>query len=416
MVYWDSELPGFGVRVYPSRQQGVHRPDAGEGEVQAGHGGPPRGDHGGAGAPARGVDHHPREGGRGSRLRRPLAPKPPPGPAVAEIAERYLAEHVALRCKPTTAAQRRFVLEKHILPAFGAMSFEDVTRERVTALHHGLRATPATANTVLATLSRMFTFAEACGLGTDGGNPCRFVVEVQGAPARALSERRRVRAPWNGTGGDGGGGAAFGSCCRRVPASDADGVPAQRDRDAALVRRGPRRRRAASRSGQDRGTHGDAVARGGAGSRRPAARGGHPMGDRGSPAGDADHQPQRAVAADKGAGGPGGRQASRPAAQLGVSRALALGESLPMIGRLLGHAKGGDDRKVRPSRPGTRCTRRRRRSPPTSGQTCWVARLPGMPTRPVPRTGKVRRNTLCLLYDAGNASAVEGGVTHDHDR
>ena len=184
MVYWDSEIQGFGVRVYPSgskvyiaqtRVKGKSR------RVTVGRHGVITAEQ----ARQRAASIITRVKAGEDPVAAPLAPKPPPGPAVAEIAERYLAEHVALRCRPTTAAQRRFVLEKHILPAFGAMSLEDVTRERVTALHHGLRATPATANTVLATLSRMFTFAEACGLGTDGGNPCRFVVKYK--------ERRRER-------------------------------------------------------------------------------------------------------------------------------------------------------------------------------------------------------------------------------
>ncbi len=181
-VYWDSEIPGFGVRAYPSgskvyiaqtRVKGRSR------RITIGRHGVITAEQ----ARQRAALAITRVKAGEDPMPAPLAP--PPGPSVAEIAERYLEEHVALRCRPTTAAQRRFVLDKHILPALGALALEDVTRERVTALHHGLRATPATANMALATLSRMFTFAEACGHGTDGGNSCRFVAKYR--------ERRRER-------------------------------------------------------------------------------------------------------------------------------------------------------------------------------------------------------------------------------
>ena len=104
---------------------------------------------------------------------------------MAEVAERYLEEHVAVRCKPTTAAQRRFVLRKHVLPALGSSPLAAVNREDVADLHYRLRATPTTANAAIATLSRIFTFAETCGLVPEGGNPCRFVVKYR--------ERKRER-------------------------------------------------------------------------------------------------------------------------------------------------------------------------------------------------------------------------------
>ena len=154
--------------------------DAREGALEPGHGRPSRRDHSGVGPPALIIT---RMKAGEDPIPAPIVPAP--GPTVAEVAERYLEERVALRRRPAPATQRSHVLRKHILPALGALPLEDATRERVTALHHGLGATPATANVVLTTLSRMFSFAEACGHGAEGGNPCRFVSKYR--------ERRRER-------------------------------------------------------------------------------------------------------------------------------------------------------------------------------------------------------------------------------
>ena len=46
----------------------------------------------------------------------PMAVKLAEGPTVAEIAERYLEEHVVVRCKPKTALMYRLIAEKYIVP------------------------------------------------------------------------------------------------------------------------------------------------------------------------------------------------------------------------------------------------------------------------------------------------------------
>ena len=184
MVYWDSELPGFGVRVYPSGSKVYIAQTRAKGKskrVTVGRHGVITAEQARQRAAliiARvkaGEDPDPAQ----------MASKPSPGPTLAELAERYLDEHVDVHCKPSTAAQCRLALDKHILPRLGGLPLEDVTRERVAELHYGLRATPAMANVVVAFLSRMFNAAEAWGLSPEGGNPCRFVVKYR--------ERKRER-------------------------------------------------------------------------------------------------------------------------------------------------------------------------------------------------------------------------------
>lgn len=94
---------------------------------------------------------------------------------VSEICDRFLDEHVAVRCKPVTAVEYRRVIVQRIKPAFGSHRIVDITRADVSELHHKLRDIPYMANRVLAVLSKMFNLAEIWGMRPDGSNPCRHV-------------------------------------------------------------------------------------------------------------------------------------------------------------------------------------------------------------------------------------------------
>jgi integrase len=96
-------------------------------------------------------------------------------PTVAELAARFLSEHVEAKRKPRTAQEYRRLIEKVILPALGSKRVASVTRADVARLHHARQATPTEANRTLAVLSAMFTFAERLGERPDGSNPCRHV-------------------------------------------------------------------------------------------------------------------------------------------------------------------------------------------------------------------------------------------------
>ena len=175
-IVWDRELAGFGVRVYPSgRKVWV---------VQTRAGGAPRrvtlGVHGEVSA-------------RRARLRAAAAiarikagaVRAASGPTVAELAERYLAGHVAASCNAHTAAIYRGSLANHILPALGTTPLAEIGREDVAALHYRLRGTPRAANRALAILKKMFALAEGWGMAPQGANPCIGV--------RKYRERRRER-------------------------------------------------------------------------------------------------------------------------------------------------------------------------------------------------------------------------------
>jgi integrase len=106
-------------------------------------------------------------------------------PKVAELAARFLAEHVETKRKPRTAREYRRLTENIILPALGHKRVADVSRADIARLHHARCATPTEANRALALLSTMFTFAERIGERPDGSNPCRHV--------ERFPQRRRER-------------------------------------------------------------------------------------------------------------------------------------------------------------------------------------------------------------------------------
>ncbi len=96
-------------------------------------------------------------------------------PTVADLADRYLKEHVEVHCKPRTAGAYRWLVAKFVLPALGALTIEAVKRQHVSNLHHANRNTPYQANRILEVVRKMFNLAEAWGLRRNGTNPCRFV-------------------------------------------------------------------------------------------------------------------------------------------------------------------------------------------------------------------------------------------------
>ena len=177
-VFWDSELTGFGVRVYPSgaKMYVVQTRARGESKrVTVGRHGVITAEQ----ARQRAALIIARVKAGQDPIPAPMAPKPPLGPTVADLAERYRREHLDVRCKPKTVETARVAIERHILPALGELSLTEVERDRVMALHGGLSETPAMANLTVEVLARMFTMAEAWDMVADGTNPCREIVKYR---------------------------------------------------------------------------------------------------------------------------------------------------------------------------------------------------------------------------------------------
>ena len=94
---------------------------------------------------------------------------------VADLAKRFDEEHIAVRLKPRTAKEYRRNLQLFIVPALGRLKVAEMTRADVARLHHEFRDTPYQSNRNLEIVSKMFNLAEMWGLRSDGSNPCRHV-------------------------------------------------------------------------------------------------------------------------------------------------------------------------------------------------------------------------------------------------
>ena len=175
-VYWDRTLPGFGVRVYATGSK-VY-------VVQTRSGGRSKrvtiGRHGVVTA----EQARRRAALIIARIKSGKAAVAAPerkGNAltVAELAGRYLDEHVDVRCKPSTAERIRSTLRTHLLSEFGDCPIDALEREKVWALRNRLHGTPAAANHAVNTLSAMLGMAETWGLVPEGNNACPQVARYK---------------------------------------------------------------------------------------------------------------------------------------------------------------------------------------------------------------------------------------------
>ncbi len=170
---WDTELPGFGLKVTPKGAR-IYI-------VQFWRGGRSRryrlGLHG--------VDLTPDEARRAAqRLRGRVAAGHDPAaeraaeravPTLSAVADRYMSEHAEVKKKASSAAEDRRNLRKHILPKMGTWKVDTITGADIVRFHSGMKATPGAANRCLALLSKMFNLAERWGYRLDGTNPTRHV-------------------------------------------------------------------------------------------------------------------------------------------------------------------------------------------------------------------------------------------------
>ena len=94
-------------------------------------------------------------------------------PTFAEFARKYLVEHAMPRKKPRSVSEDRRNLELHVLPALGGKKLSDITRADIARFHAARHAHPTNANRCLALISHIFTIAEKWGFRDYNTNPTR---------------------------------------------------------------------------------------------------------------------------------------------------------------------------------------------------------------------------------------------------
>ena len=188
-VFWDSELSGFGVRVYPTGSKFYvvqTRADGKAGKrVTVGRHGVLTADE----ARRRAALIISRIKAGEKPVAEPMESVPEDCPTFGELAREWLEKHVDPRCKPKTREMYRVMVERHLVPTFGQEQALSIGRARVVALHHSMRATPAMANQVVNALSGIWRLAEDNGRLPEGRNPCRTIVKYKNRKReRFLSE------------------------------------------------------------------------------------------------------------------------------------------------------------------------------------------------------------------------------------
>ena len=171
-VYWDGELTGFGLRVRRSGRKSYVVQTRIAGKLcwfTIGPHGPLNPDQARARAleilacAKKGIDP------RDADARREAEP------SMADLGRRFLEEYVPVHCKPSTREEYRRSVRLFVDPVIGELRVPEVQRKDIAALHHGLRDKPYQANRTLGVLSKMFNLAEVWGWRPDGSNPCRHV-------------------------------------------------------------------------------------------------------------------------------------------------------------------------------------------------------------------------------------------------
>lgn len=182
----DAQLPGFGVRIYPTGKKvycyRYRTNDGARRRINLGAHGPLTVEM----ARSKALE----AAARVANGEDPAAEKREArqAPRVSELIERFLEEHVERRLKPGTAAEYRRICRRYILPGLGTLRVRDVTPSEIATALRKLTAGPIMANRIHAVLSSAFSFAAQPSVGMlgSGANPVHSVPKNR--------ERRRTRA------------------------------------------------------------------------------------------------------------------------------------------------------------------------------------------------------------------------------
>jgi integrase len=112
---------------------------------------------------------------------------------VRSLGERFIHEYVPCHLKPSTAGEYKRCVEIFINPEIGTMKLVSVERTDIAKIHHQLRHIPYQANRVLGVLSIMFNLAENWSLRPAFNNPCRGVKKYKEKKRERFLNREELR-------------------------------------------------------------------------------------------------------------------------------------------------------------------------------------------------------------------------------
>ncbi|MND16991.1 site-specific tyrosine recombinase XerC [compost metagenome] len=184
---WDSELPGFGIRVqasgrktYVARYRTHDRVQRKLTLARCSDMPPDR-----ARDLARKAFATVAEGGDPTKERRVEKD----APTMADLQERYMNEHAKPFKKATSTRLDDANWRNHILPQLGKKKVKDLKRSDILSLHGSLSEKPATANQVLALLSKALNLCETWEWRPRNSNPCHEVKKYK------IRERELILTP-----------------------------------------------------------------------------------------------------------------------------------------------------------------------------------------------------------------------------
>lgn len=108
---------------------------------------------------------------------------------VSQLCDRYLKEHAEIRKKPLGLELDKQVIRAYIKPRLGSLKTLSITKADIQKFHLSMKGTPAHANRVLRTLSKMFNLAEDWEYRPQNTNPVSKVERYKELPReRYLNE------------------------------------------------------------------------------------------------------------------------------------------------------------------------------------------------------------------------------------